>query len=96
MAQNFKQRNELTLLDQFAIAALAAVIAAATQTKRRGGDAHKWDSDALFYGDCPTEVASMYAQVAYGITYSMQVVSHVIKEKLEGAPGEPMGGEMPA
>jgi hypothetical protein len=69
-----EQTNDLTILDQFAIAALPAVIAAATQAKCQGGKPHELDADAILYGEKPSKCAYAYADVAYMIAHTMLVV----------------------
>ena len=63
--------NDLALLDQFAIAALPAVIAAATQTNVWNDEPHPLDAVELLYGDNSFECAFAYADTAYDIALAM-------------------------
>jgi len=67
----------LKLLDRFAQAALPAVMAAATQTKRADGTPHKCGADMFFHEGKPFACANTYAEAAYAIAISMLSVREI-------------------
>jgi hypothetical protein len=66
-----EKHAELLLLDEFAKAAMPAVIALATQTKPKNGTPHICSAQEFIYGDKPWQAAGVYAHLAYGVAVSM-------------------------